>query len=60
MLLKGPQNMRRNYNELTQKPVVSSGREKAINTIMQTRGMTRDEAVHTQALAIIKAQARKK
>ena len=59
-LLKGAQNMRKNYNELTQKPVQSAGREKAIETLMQRRKLTRDEAIHTQALAIVRAQARKR
>lgn len=52
--------MRKNYNELTQNPVQSPGREKAIETLMQNRKLTRDEAIHTQALAIVKAQARKR
>lgn len=57
---KGLQNMRANYRELTEKPVVSQSREKAIQTLMHSRKMTRDEAIQTQALAIVRAQARKK
>lgn len=52
--------MRTNYRELTEKPVVSQSREKAIQTLMHSRKMTRDEAIQTQALAIVRAQARKK
>lgn len=58
-ILPGIKNMRRNYNELTQNPVQSAGREKAIHTLMKTRNMTHDEAIHTQALAIVKSAARK-
>lgn len=59
-LLRGPQNMRKNYNELTQNPVQSSGREKAIQTIASSRRISYDEAKHVQALAIVKSQARKR
>lgn len=51
--------MRRNYTELTAKPVQSSGRDKAIQTIAKNRKISYDEAKHIQALAIVKAQARK-
>lgn len=59
-ILPGVKNMRRNYNELTQNPVQSSGREKAIQTIAKNRKISYDEAVHVQALAIVKSAARKK
>lgn len=58
-LRPGIKNMRANYKELMS-GVESPGREKAILTIMKNRKMTREEAMHTQALAIVKAQARKK
>lgn len=58
-LLPGANNMRANYNELTQQPVVSPARQKAILTIMQKHNISHDEAVHKQALRIIKSQARK-
>ena len=58
-LLKGTKNIRKNYLELTQNPVQSSGREKAIQTMMKTRNMTREQALHVQALAIVKSVARK-
>lgn len=59
-LKPGLKNMRSNYNELTKNPVQSPSRERAIQTIMKNRKMTREEAIHTQALAIVKAKARKK
>ena len=59
-LLKGTQNMRRNYKELTENPIQSASREKAIQTIAKSRNVSLDEAKHIQALAIIKAKARQK
>lgn len=59
-LLKGVQNMRKNYLELTQNSVQSASRQKAIQTIAKSRGISKDEAKHVQALAIIKAKARQK
>lgn len=58
-ILPGAKNIRKNYNELTQKPVQSAGREKAIQTLMHSRNMTREQAIHTQALAIVRSAARK-
>lgn len=59
-LLKGVQNMRKNYLELTQNSVQSASRQKAIQTIAKSRGISKDEAKHVQALAIIKTKARQK
>jgi len=59
-LLPGVKNMRKNYNELTKNPVQSAARQKAIQTIAKTRNVSLEEAKHIQALAIIKAKARKK
>jgi len=59
-LLKGVKNMKKNYNELTQNPVESASREKAIHTIMKKHNISYDEAVHRQAIRIIQSQARKK
>lgn len=58
-LLKGAQNMRKNYNELMS-GVESPGRAKAIETIMKKHNISRQEAMHRQAIRIIQAQARKK
>ena len=52
--------MRSNFNLLVNEPVVSASREKAIQTMMTTRGITRDEAIEIQALRIVQSQARKK
>jgi hypothetical protein len=57
-LLKGAQNMRKNYNELMS-GVESASREKAIETIMHKHNISRDEAMHRQAIRIIQSQARK-
>ena len=51
--------MRANYNELMTN-VESPGRAKAIQTLMQKHGITREEAMHRQALRIIQSQANKK
>lgn len=59
-LLKGVQNMRKNYKELTDNPVQSASRQKALQTIAKSRNISIDEAKHVQALAIVKAQARRK
>ena len=59
-LKSGVQNLRKNYNELTQGEVLSSSREKAILTIAKARNISYDEAKHVQALAISKSLARKK
>lgn len=59
-LLKGIKNMRANYNELTQKPIESASRSKAIQTIMKKHNISRDEAIHRQAIRIVQSQARKK
>ena len=59
-LLPGAKNMRRNYKELTETPVQSASRQKAIQTIAKSRNVSYEEAKHIQALAIIKAKARQK
>jgi len=59
-LKKGLAYMKSNYKELTQNPVQSASRQKAIQTIAKSRGISKDEAKHVQALAIIKAKARQK
>ncbi len=58
-LLKGPQNMRKNVTELM-KGVESPSRAKAIMTLMSKYNISKEDAMMRQALAIARAQARKK
>lgn len=51
--------MNRNYHELM-RGVQSPGREKAIQTIMKNRGISKQEAMAVQAQAIVRAKARRK
>ena len=52
--------MRSNVKELMTGPVQSQSRRKAIATIAQKRGISKDDARFAQAKAIAISQARKK
>jgi hypothetical protein len=58
-LKPGVKNMRANYNKLTQKPIESPARFKAIKTLMKKHNISHDDAVHRQAIRIIQTTARK-
>lgn len=58
-LLPGRQNMNSNYKELMS-GVRSQRRERAIQTIMKNRGISKQEAMAVQAQAIVRAKARRK
>lgn len=59
-LKKGQASIRSNVAELTENPVLSSARKKAIATLARKHNISIKEATFKQALAIAKSQARKR
>ncbi len=59
-LKKGTGSVAYNVKELTEQPIESAARKKAIRTLMKKHGISEKEARIRQALAISYEQARKK